>query len=67
MLHLELCIKVSAVVTPEKFEKEDIIEILVGPCCNFIEAKTYIRRILQNNGYTNNIPINFAKLPFQQA
>ncbi|WP_115709481.1 DUF2971 domain-containing protein [Legionella sainthelensi] len=55
------------VVTPEKFQKEDIVEILVGPSCNFIEAKTCIRSILQNNDYTNDVPINFAKLPFQLA
>lgn len=55
------------VATPEKFEKEDIIEILVGPCCNFIEAQTHIRCILKNSGYTHYIPINFADLPFQQV
>lgn len=54
------------ILTPVKFQKNDIVEILVGPCCNFTEAKKSIRLILKNNRYkVDCIPIKYADLPFQ--
>lgn len=38
-------------VLTEEFKKKQIAEIVVGPCCSFMEARANIRTLLRNWGY----------------
>lgn len=48
------------------FSAEEISEIWIGPCCEFIEARTAVRKALLENGFDlSKIEIQQAKLPLQ--
>lgn len=54
------------ILLPDEFSKEDISEIWIGPCCDFIEARTAIRKILINNKYDlDKIQVMQINLPYQ--
>ena len=50
----------------DEFEHSSICEIIIGPACNFIEAKSAIETFLTDSGYNvNQINIEQAKLPIR--
>jgi hypothetical protein len=53
-------------VLTEKFCEDMISEIWVGPCCNFLEARSYIIDLLKENGYSiEKIDIKECLLPYR--
>lgn len=59
---------IKPTISPGTFTINDISEIWVGPCCNFIEAKAAIKEILKNEGYLqfdNHIDIKQAPHPYR--
>lgn len=54
------------VIYPEEFAHSAINKIIVGPCCQFIEARTAIRSLLKNSGYeADKIAIEPAKVQYR--
>lgn len=54
------------VIIPDEFGVSDISEIWVGPCCEFIEASVWIRKLLSDNGFDlRDIEIKQALFPYR--
>jgi hypothetical protein len=56
------------VVSPHQFDHTDISEIWVGPCCEFSEARNWLRQLLSDNGYRlNEVKIALANFPYKNS
>lgn len=53
-------------ILPDEISSSDISEIVIGPACEFAEARATVRKLLSDNNFSvNKIEIKQAKFPYR--
>ncbi len=55
------------VLCREQFDQCAVSEIWIGPCCEFKEARKEVRKLLLQFGYSGDVKIHQAPLPYRRS